>query len=89
MNQSILFSDDYRCLPNLKAINVTAHQGGYQIDCFVSFAWLFSTSSGIDHSESDESQILICFKALWFDIEEELENLIEDESFNSKGEIWL
>lgn len=86
MNQSILFPDLQQWDEQKQSIVFPAQQAGMLIECVVSLARL-SALSGLPLQSGDEA--LQQFKALRFDLEELAEERIEDELFNSDGQIEI
>lgn len=86
MNQSILFPDIQSWDEEKQAIVFPAQQSGALIQCLVNTAELEKLSG---QQVEGEQQALTVFSQYRFDLEELAEELIEDEEFNSKGEIEI
>ncbi|WP_413113645.1 DUF1488 domain-containing protein [Thaumasiovibrio sp. DFM-14] len=86
MNQSILFPDIQSYDSEIKAVRFPAQQQGALIECWVSLRWL---EKALGQPCAGEAAIMAAFNALRFDIEEEIEALIEEEAYNAKGEVAL
>ncbi len=86
MNQSILFPDLQDYDGAIEGVRFPAQQAGALIECIVKVQWL---ASNVGYTLNSEDAILKAFSDLRFDIEEQVEVLIEDENFTSKGEIIL
>ncbi|NOH81383.1 DUF1488 domain-containing protein [Vibrio sp. RE86] len=86
MNQSILFPDIQSWDEDKQAIVFPAQQSGALIQCLVNTAELEKLSG---QQVEGEQQALTVFSQYRFDLEELAEELIEDEDFNSKGEIEI
>jgi len=86
MNQDILFADIQLWDSQKQAINFPAQQAGALITCWVSLSWLQKT---IEQPLNEESDILATFAANRFDLEELAEVMIEEEEFNSDGDIEI
>ncbi|MCG7499242.1 DUF1488 domain-containing protein [Vibrio sp. Of7-15] len=86
MNQNILFPDDQTWDVEREVICFPAQQAGSLIQCVVDKEWLEKVSGSVI---DDSAQALEAFSQCRFDAEDEAEALIEDESFNSSGEIEI
>ncbi|MGF1717232.1 DUF1488 domain-containing protein [Photobacterium chitinilyticum] len=86
MNQDILFADIQLWDSQKQAVNFPAQQAGALITCWVSLSWLQKT---IEQPLNEESDILATFAANRFDLEELAEVMIEEEEFNSDGDIEI
>ncbi|WP_375751950.1 DUF1488 domain-containing protein [Vibrio sp. HN007] len=86
MNQSILFPDIQEWNEGTQAVVFPAQQSGALIECVISKAKLVELSG--KNIESGEDALSI-FADLRFDLEEVAEELIEDEMFNSSGQIEI
>jgi len=86
MNQSILFPDIQSWQADRQQICFPAQQAGALIECVVSAEVLARLSATKVESEQ---QALSVFEQLRFDLEELAEELIEEESFNSLGQIEI
>ncbi len=86
MNQSILFPDLQEWNEALQAVVFPAQQSGALIECVVSLSRLKQLSHRDDLTAE---QALDCFSELRFDLEELAEEAIEDEEFNSLGQVEL
>lgn len=86
MNQSILFPDIQSWDEEKQTIVFPAQQSGALIQCLVNTAELEKLSG---QQVEGEQQALTVFSQYRFDLEELAEELIEDEEFNSKGEIEI
>jgi len=86
MNQSILFPDLQQWLAVSECIEFPAQQSGHTISCIISVNKLAKLSG---KSIAGEQQALLLFAEYRFDIEELAEELIEEESFNSSGQIEI
>ncbi len=86
MNQSILFPDLQSWDETKQGICFPAQHSGQSIECFISLERLVKLGSA---SINGKAQALQVFDELRFDIEELAEELIEDESFNSQGQIEI
>ncbi|NVD05895.1 DUF1488 domain-containing protein [Vibrio sp. JPW-9-11-11] len=84
MNQSILFPDIQAWQAESQVISFPAQQSGALIECIVSKRALEKLSG---QTVSDEQQALAVFAQYRFDLEELAEGLIEDEEYNSLGQI--
>lgn len=84
MNQSILFPDIQTWDDEHQAILFPAQQAGALIECLITKVSLEQLSGqGIASSQ----QALDIFAQYRFDLEELAEALIEEEEFNSRGQI--
>lgn len=86
MNQDILFADIQLWDSEKQAVNFPAQQAGALITCWVSLAWLQQKT---EQPLVDEADIIAAFSANRFDLEELAEEMIEDEDFNSNGDIEI
>lgn len=86
MNQSILFPDRQHWDEERAAVCFPAQQAGALIECVVSQAVLESYAQ---QSITSCQHAIELFEQWRFDLEEQAESLIEDEMFNSRGEIEL
>lgn len=86
MNQDILFADIQLWDSEKQAVNFPAQQAGALITCWVSLAWLQQKT---EQPLVDEADIIATFSANRFDLEELAEEMIEDEDFNSNGDIEI
>ena len=86
MNQSILFSDVQTWDEPLQAIRFPAQQSGALIECLIRVVEL-EKLAGI--RIETQQQALDVFGDNRFEIEELAEELIEEEEFNSQGEIEI
>ncbi|MFM2588495.1 DUF1488 domain-containing protein [Vibrio sp. TBV020] len=84
MNQSILFPDIQSWDEEKKAVVFTAQQSGALIQCLISKDELAKISGQVI---GNEQQALEVFSQYRFDLEELAEELIEEEEFNSEGNI--
>jgi hypothetical protein len=84
MNQSILFADIQHWDESTQAVRFPAQQAGALIECLITCAEL-EKLAGIPIT--GEQQALDNFSQYRFEIEELAEELIEEEEFNSKGEV--
>ncbi len=67
-----------------QAVNFPAQQAGALITCWVSLSWL---QKKVEQPLNEEADILATFVANRFDLEELAEVMIEEEEFNSVGDI--
>ncbi len=74
MNQAIQFVDRYEYMPERKALKFDAIVSGLIISCF------------IQHNGIEVDNF---FNVNRFDLEELATEQIENENYNSQGEIWL
>ncbi|MCW8331445.1 DUF1488 domain-containing protein [Photobacterium sp. SDRW27] len=86
MNQDILFADIQLWDDQRQAVNFPAQQAGALITCWVSLSWLQKRS---EQTLIEEADILAAFSANRFDLEELAEAMIEEEAFNSEGDIEI
>lgn len=86
MNQSILFPDIQSWQAERQQICFPAQQAGALIECVVNTQVLARLSGT---QVEGELQALSAFNQLRFDLEEMAEELIEEESFNSLGQIEI
>lgn len=84
MNQSILFPDMQSWDEELQAIIFPAQQSGALIECLITQTELERLS---EQSVTNSQQALEVFAQYRFDLEELAEALIEEEEFNSQGQI--
>ena len=84
MNQSILFPDIQSWDEDKQAVLFSAQQAGALIQCLVSITGLEKLSG---QTVGNEQQALEVFSQYRFDLEELAEELIEEEEFNSEGNI--
>ncbi len=84
MNQDILFADIQLWDNQKQAVNFPAQQAGALITCWVSLSWL---QKKVEQPLNEEADILATFVANRFDLEELAEVMIEEEEFNSVGDI--
>ena len=86
MNQDILFSDIQTWDGDRQAVYFPAQQDGALIACWVSLAWLERKAG---QSLATEADVLAAFARYRFDLEDMAEAMIEDEEFNSRGDIEI
>lgn len=86
MNQDILFADIQLWDSQKQAVNFPAQQAGALITCWVSLSWL---QKKVEQPLNEEADILATFAANRFDLEELAEVMIEEEEFNSVGDIEI
>ena len=86
MNQNILFPDLQKVDTEKRAVRFDAQQAGSLIACFISIADLEKRERVV--LETEEA-ILAAFNGNRFDLEELAEEAIEEEDFNTCGEIWV
>ncbi|MGL6262235.1 DUF1488 domain-containing protein [Vibrio sp. WXL210] len=86
MNQSILFPDMQTWDSVSQRVIFPAQQGGALIECVISLVQL---EKMVSRSLEGEAEVLKAFAELRFDLEEWAEQQIEDEEFNSQGQIEL
>ncbi|PWI31834.1 DUF1488 domain-containing protein [Vibrio albus] len=86
MNQSILFPDIQDWNEEKQVIIFPAQQAGALIECVISLGKL-TQLAGKEISSGEEA--LQQFNVLRFDIEELAEERIEEEEFNSAGQVEL
>jgi len=86
MNQDILFADIQLWDNQKQAVNFPAQQAGALITCWVSLSWL---QKKVEQPLNEEADILATFVANRFDLEELAEVMIEEEEFNSVGDIEI
>lgn len=84
MNQSILFPDMQTWDEDKQAVLFPAQQSGALIQCLVSISELKQLSG---QDIENEQQALEVFSQYRLDLEELAEELIEEEEFNSEGNI--
>lgn len=84
MNQSILFADIQTWDEQLQAVRFPAQNSGALIECLIRVEELEKL---VGTNIADQQQALKVFSDSRFEIEELAEELIEDEEFNSQGEI--
>lgn len=84
MNQSIIFTDLQRWDSGTQQVVFAAQVMGANINCRVSLEQLSNLAG---RKIEFESEALTIFDEYRFDIEEEMEELIEKESFDENGEI--
>ena len=84
MNQSIIFSD--QLYVETDQVRFIAQQQGMNINCFVSFAVI---SELCDEQLVSDNNVVNMFEKCRFDLEDKAELLIEQEQFNSKGDISI
>ncbi|GIU46473.1 hypothetical protein TUM4438_22360 [Shewanella sairae] len=91
MNQSILFPDLQDWDSQTQTILFPAQVQGANIECLISLNKLTQLSSVTFEQDNDglEAQALAVFDEYRFDIEEEVEMLIEQESFDEQGRVVL
>lgn len=91
MNQSILFPDLQNWDSQTQTVVFPVQVQGANIECRISLVKLASLSSTtIDAGEQDiASKALVLFDEYRFDIEEEVEALIEQEIFDEQGRVVL
>ncbi|MDK9739188.1 DUF1488 family protein [Vibrio sp. D404a] len=85
MNQSILFPDIQTWDEENQSVVFPAQQSGALIECLVSLEQLAKLAG----REVESDQALSVFNELRFDLEELAEELIEEEEFNSSGQIEI
>ena len=86
MNQSILFPDIQSWDEEKQSVVFPAQQSGALIQCVVNTPELEKLSG---QKIEDGQQALKVFSQYRFDLEELAEELIEDEEYNSNGEIEI
>ncbi|CCN73824.1 DUF1488 domain-containing protein [Vibrio nigripulchritudo] len=84
MNQSILFPDMQTWDEENQVIRFPAQQSGMLIECLVSLEMIQEISK---EEIKEEQQALSLFSQYRFEIEELAESLIEDEDYDSNGNI--
>jgi len=85
MNQSILFPDIQTWDEENQSVVFPAQQSGALIECLISLEQLAKLAG----REVESDQALAVFNELRFDLEELAEELIEEEEFNSSGQIEI
>ncbi|PMJ91948.1 DUF1488 domain-containing protein [Vibrio sp. 10N.261.55.A7] len=86
MNQSILFPDLQSWNDEKQHVEFAAQQFGALIECRVSKSYLESLAA-VEIRTTE--QALDVFSQFRFDIEEQIEERIEEEEFNSLGQVEL
>ncbi|MEH0389789.1 DUF1488 domain-containing protein [Vibrio mimicus] len=86
MNQSILFPDLQHWDENKQAVVFFAQQNGALIECFVTRQVLQELSG---EALVESQHVMTVFSEWRFDLEELAEQAIEDEMFNSLGQIEI
>ncbi|MCK8046811.1 DUF1488 domain-containing protein [Shewanella sp. 1CM18E] len=91
MNQSILFPDLQDWEPQTQTVVFPVQVQGANIECRISLNKLTQLSSATFEQDSDEleASALAVFDEYRFDIEEEVEMLIEQDTFDEQGRIAL
>lgn len=84
MNQSILFPDIQTWDEEQQIVTFPAQQAGALIECFIRKAELEKISGSVIEGEQ---QALDAFSRSRFELEELAEELIEEEEFNTLGQI--
>ncbi len=84
MNQSILFPDIQTWDEEQQTITFPAQQAGALIECFIRKVELEKISGSVIEGEQ---QALEAFSQSRFELEELAEELIEEEEFNTLGQI--
>jgi hypothetical protein len=85
MNQSILFPDIQTWDEESQSVVFPAQQSGALIECLITLEQL----AKLVGREIESGQALSVFNELRFDLEELAEELIEEEEFNSSGQIEI
>lgn len=75
MNQMIQILDGYQYMSETMSMRLVAINGGQPVPCFI--------------KDIDISAAQAFYQEYQFDIEEALVDVIEDEGWNDKGEVWL
>ncbi|MCE2572248.1 DUF1488 domain-containing protein [Motilimonas eburnea] len=83
MNQSIQFPDQQEWNSENQVVEFPALNAGQLIPCQASLAWLQQH----DPKVQNQADILALFELLRFDIEEQVEAMIQDEEFDQDGVI--
>ncbi|MFO6424678.1 DUF1488 domain-containing protein [Motilimonas sp. KMU-193] len=86
MNQSIQFPDQQHWNSEDQVVEFPALNNGQLIRCQASLTWLMQQG---ELEEQTEASILALFEQLRFDIEEQIEAVIEDEDIDQDGVIRL
>ena len=86
MNQSILFPDLQEWNEELQEIHFPAQVQGANIECRISLARLVQLEGREVQSQQEALKV---FDAYRFDIEDEVEMLIEQEEFDEQGRVVL
>ncbi len=91
MNQSILFPDLQDWDQQTQAVIFPVQVQGANIECRISLNKLIQLSSTTFEQDSGEleANVLAAFDECRFDIEEQVEMLIEQESYDEQGRIVL
>ncbi|NRD71826.1 DUF1488 domain-containing protein [Shewanella sp. VB17] len=91
MNQSILFPDLQNWDRQNQVVIFPVQVQGVNVECQISLAKLVLLSAiSMEANQQDmETQILALFDEYRFDIEEEVEKLIEQELFDEYGKVLL
>ncbi|WOT05279.1 DUF1488 family protein [Shewanella youngdeokensis] len=91
MNQSILFPDLQDWESQSQSVIFPAQVQGRTIECSVGVAKLAQISQAVINHEQQNtaSWALAVFDEYRFDIEDEVERLIEQESFDESGRVLL
>ncbi|WP_108945027.1 DUF1488 domain-containing protein [Shewanella halifaxensis] len=91
MNQSILFPDLQEWDPQTQSIVFPVQVQGANIECRISLdkLSLLSSINFEQDNEQLEASVLAVFDEYRFDIEEEVEMLIEQDSFDEQGRVTL
>ncbi|GIU17324.1 MULTISPECIES: DUF1488 domain-containing protein [unclassified Shewanella] len=91
MNQSILFPDLQDWDSQTQSVVFPVQVQGANIECLISLNRLTQLSSVVFEQNNDglEAKALAVFEEYRFDIEEEVEMLIEQELFDEQGRVVL
>ncbi|WP_028116936.1 DUF1488 domain-containing protein [Ferrimonas senticii] len=86
MNQQILFNDRIEVDWSQQWIQFDAQWAGQVVPCLITIAQLAKLANcQIENIE----QASAAFEQCRFDLEEQAELLIEEESFDPQGQVWL
>ncbi len=86
MNQQLIFPEYLSFNKEKGALRLDVLQAGIQIPCFIPLAVL-QKQSPLD--DACEKTALITFEQERFYFEDLIEQALDEENFNSQGEIWL
>ena len=91
MNQSVLFPDLQEWNTQLTCIDFPAQVQGVNIQCRIGLVSLVRISDSVlnANDQNISVKVLALFDEYRFDIEEEVELLIEQEAFDEQGRITL
>ena len=89
MNQAILFSDNETYNSDLQQVEFQAQCQGALITCIISVNELYKLNEQQTPVQIDNNEALTLFESARFDIEDLAEEMIENQSFNSDGKVYL